>query len=112
MNTAQKRKAVGSHAGKTDGQLTHLHRTTLDFNRQVFEAESSVPWWESQVKSLAKQLIPYAFGLSVSLNVALLMVPAEMTRRGYFAIGGEWILVLIAGLVVAKTAKALNKRRA
>ena len=101
-------KKVALQRGRGD-KNSLIQYSRLDYNRQVFDESARLDAKTAQVEAIAKAVLPYAFGLSVALNFALLMVPEWMTRRGYFAIGGEWILIMAAGFIAAKAAKHFQK---
>lgn len=107
MTSTAKRK-VALQRGRSDAKPQH-YSIELDFNRQVFHEEAEGDWQLRRIKKVWKRLLPFSYGLSVALNIALLMVPNSMSRRGYFAIGGEWLLIMVMGFIAYKAAKHFQK---
>lgn len=55
---------------------------------------------EPQRKSTPRIIGSAGLGALAAIDLALFVLPTELKSRGYFAIGGEWILIIAVGLIV------------
>lgn len=46
-----------------------------------------------------------------SLVTAVILIPAAMAERGYPAVGGEWLGIILSGYIVFLVSKSVEKER-
>lgn len=51
-------------------------------------------WFEQANKRYSSKTIAAIISMSIALVMAGLWLPKELLRRGYFAIGGEWLAII------------------
>lgn len=90
-----------------DVLLSEWKRT--EAKREESTRERDRRFEQSDQRYFAKT-IAIVISMSIALIIAGLWIPQELLKRGYFAVGGEWIVILIATFITYQLSKRIVMR--